>query len=46
MSKRHKMDRRSSEKYFTKTAGNNRVHPRNFLSSVTQVGPMRGGIRL
>lgn len=39
--RRHKMGRRGSEKYFTRSA--NRVHPKNSLSGA---GPMRGGIRL
>lgn len=46
MAKRHSMNRRSSEKYFTRTAGSNRVHPKNMLSQVQGPGPMRGGIRL
>lgn len=46
MSKRRSMNRRSSEKYFSRTAGNSRVHPKNGLSSVQGPGPMRGGIRL
>lgn len=41
MSKRHKMNRRKSERYFSKTAGS--VHKKNMLHSA---GPMRGGIRL
>lgn len=44
--KRRKMDRRSSERYFSRTAGNNRVHPKNVFSHVQGAGPMRGGIRL
>lgn len=39
MAKRHKLNRRSSEEYFSGTA--QRVHPKNYI-----VGPMRGGIRL
>lgn len=46
MSKRYSMDRRSSEKMFSRTAGNSRVHPKNNLSSVQAPGPMRAGIRL
>lgn len=46
MAKRYKMNRRSSEKYFSRTAGNQRVHPKNNFSNVNQAGPMRGGIRL
>jgi len=38
--RRHSMNRRGSEKYFTKAA--NRVHPKNSMNSVV----MRGGIRL
>jgi len=38
--RRHKMNRRGSERYFTK--GANRVHPKNALNGVV----MRGGIRL
>lgn len=45
MAKRHSMNRRSSERYFTRTAGSNHVHPRNGLSQVQGPGPMRGGIR-
>lgn len=37
--KRHKMNRKKSKKYFSKTAGH--THGRNIRSS-----PMRGGIRL
>lgn len=39
--RRHKMNRRRSERSFT--SGANRVHPKNSLSGA---GPMRGGIRL
>lgn len=46
MSKRRSMNRRSSEKYFTRTAGSNHVHPKNMLAGATGPGPMRGGIRL
>lgn len=42
--RRHKMNRRSSEKYFSRTA--DRVHPKNFIPSAPGPGPMRGGIRL
>lgn len=46
MSKRFSMNRKKSEKYFSRTAGNERVHPKNHLSRVQGAGPMRGGIRL
>lgn len=39
MSKRSRMNRRSSEKMFTRTA--KKVHPKNNMAN-----PMRGGIRL
>lgn len=42
--RRSKISRRYSEKMFSRTA--DRVHPKNFLSSVQGPGPMRGGIRL
>lgn len=42
MAKRFKMQKRSSKKLFSRTAGNSRVHPKNMLATV----PMRGGIRL
>lgn len=45
MSKRYAMNRAKSEKLFSRTAGNNRVHPKNFLSQVQGPGPMRGGLR-
>lgn len=38
--KRHKMNRRKSERYFTRGAQN--VHPKNTHATA----PMRGGIRL
>lgn len=38
--RRHKMNRRSSERYFTRAAST--IHRKNNL----HVGPMRGGIRL
>lgn len=38
--RRHKMNRRGSEKYFTRSA--NSVHPKNAMNGVV----MRGGIRL
>lgn len=40
--RRHKLDRRSSQRMFSRTAGGSKVHPKNMRSSV----PMRGGIRL
>lgn len=40
--RRSRMSRRSSRRLFSRTAGNQRVHPKNMRSSV----PMRGGIRL
>jgi len=40
--KRYKMSNKDSRRLFTRTAGNNRVHPRNAMASA----PMRGGIRL
>jgi len=46
MSKRHKMDRRRSEKQFSRTAGNQHVHYKNNLSTIPGPGIMRGGIRL
>lgn len=42
--RRHKMNRRRSERYFTKAAG--RVHKKNLQSSVTGPYVMRGGTRL
>lgn len=44
MFKRHKLNRRRSERSFTRGAG--RVHRKNFMSSGAFSGPMRGGIRL
>lgn len=41
--KRHKMNRRGSEKMFSRTAS--RTHRRNGMGS-GKAGPMRGGIRL
>ena len=46
MAKRHKMNRRKSERYFSATAGNQHVHPKNMFANVNQSGPMRSGIRL
>lgn len=46
MAKRYSMERSSSERYFSHTAGSNHVHPKNMLSQVQGPGPMRGGIRL
>lgn len=46
MAKRRSMNRRSSEKYFSKTAGSNHVHRKNMMSGMSGAGPMRGGIRL
>lgn len=40
MARRHGMNRRGSERYFTRAA--NRVHPKNGMNGVV----MRGGIRL
>lgn len=45
MSKRHGMSRRSSKRYFSKTAGGRHVHPKNMIGSGSMV-VMRGGIRL
>lgn len=42
--KRFKMNRRSSKKYFSRTAGNGHVHKKNLLNGGSTV--MRGGIRL
>lgn len=42
--KRHKINRRYSEKMFSRNA--NRVHKKNLMPSAGSVGPMRGGIRL
>lgn len=45
--KRHKMNRSSSKKLFSRTAGANHVHPKNIQSgSSGSVYVMRGGIRL
>lgn len=44
MAKRYKMNRRKSEKYFTKAA--DRVHKKNLQSSSAGVFVMRGGTRL
>lgn len=40
--RRGKMARGHSRRVFSRTAGNQRVHPKNLLTS----NPMRGGIRL
>lgn len=42
MGRRHSIPRRVSKRLFRKTAGNQRVHPKNSLN----IMPMRGGIRL
>lgn len=46
MAKRRKMNRGSSEKYFSRTAGSNHVHRKNMMGGSSAAGPMRGGIRL
>jgi len=46
MSKRRRLNRSSSKKYFSRTAGGNHVHPKNMFTGVQSSGPMRGGIRL
>lgn len=45
MSKRARVSMRHSKKLFSRTADNQRVHPKNFLFDANKVGPMRGGIR-
>lgn len=44
--KRHKMNRSSSKKLFSRTAGANHVHPKNVTGSSGSIYVMRGGIRL
>lgn len=44
MSKRHRMSRRGSEKYFSRAA--DRIHRKNSLTSSGSSYAMRGGIRL
>lgn len=41
--RRGRMSRGHSRKLFTRTAGNQRVHPKN---NMVNGAPMRGGIRL
>lgn len=42
--KRMKMSKKGSKKLFSKTA--DLVHKKNMLATSSQIGPMRGGIRL
>lgn len=42
MSKRHAIPAKKSQRLFTATAGNNRVHPKNVIPQPVN----RGGIRL
>lgn len=48
MKKRKKLSMKKSKKMFTATAGNQKVHPKNYAGQSISINtnPMRGGIRL